>query len=209
MSRPRALILDYGYVLCGPQSPEHIARMAARLEVPPAAFSTVYWAERLAYDAGESPEAYWRKVAAGLDRAARFDPTLLAAMIEDDTRSWCDYREEVWELAGRFRARGGRLGLLSNNIPPLMARLRATRGIDAFFDVVTASCEVGLAKPGEAIYRRCLDALGVAPEDALFVDDVPANVATAERLGMSAFLFQGDDAIARLRAAVEAWSASF
>jgi putative hydrolase of the HAD superfamily len=195
-SVPRALVLDYGNVLTGPQRAAHVARMAARLDVKTDAFATVYRAEREPYDAGEPPEAYWQRVVARLGRAAMFTPAVLAALIAEDSGSWMDYREEVWRIAATFRGRGGRTGFLSNNVPPLMASLRAEGRLDVFH-VVTASCEARVTKPDAEIFRVCLDALGVAPEDALFVDDYAENVAAAERLGMRALQFQGEDAVAR------------
>lgn len=200
----RALILDYGCVLCLPQRPDRVATMAARLDVPIDLFARVYRAERMAYDSGEPTEQYWRRVLAILDRASLFSPSFLAATVEDDAASWMDQAEEVWTIAADFRARGGRLAFLSNNVPPLMARLRAERRLEQSFDVVIASCEVGIAKPDPAIFHLCLDALSVAPADALFVDDHAPNIAAATALGIRTFYFDGDNAATRLRAATEA-----
>jgi hypothetical protein len=47
------------------------------------------------------------------------------------------------------------------------------------------SAEDGLAKPDPAFFQRCLDRLGVRAEEALFVDDTPANVEAARKLGMT------------------------
>jgi putative hydrolase of the HAD superfamily len=208
MSRPGPIILDYGNVLSRPQRHDRVASMAARLDVPTDLFAASYVAERPPYDGGEPPNEYWRRVVSRLGRSALFSPSLLALMIEDDTASWDDYREEVWDMVARFRARGGRAAFLSNNVPPLMARLRAERHIDDVFDVVTASCEVGVAKPGAAIFQLCLDALAVAPGEALFVDDHPANIAMAASLGIATFHFEGEDAVKRLDALVESRLAS-
>jgi putative hydrolase of the HAD superfamily len=203
MKNPSALLLDYGNVLSLPQRGDGIEIMAARLDVEAETFLAAYVSARAAYDAGEPPDEYWRRVVTRLGRAPLLSPSLVAALIEDDTSSWSDQREEVWDIAAGFRARGGRTAFLSNNVPPLMARLRAERRLDQIFDVVTASCEVRVAKPDPAIFHHCLDTLGVAPGDALFVDDHPANIGAAARLGIHTFQFEGEDAVARLRRAVE------
>lgn len=52
------------------------------------------------------------------------------------------------------------------------------------FDEVVYSCQVGLRKPNQAIYRLTMDRLGVAPEETLFLDDFPAMVDAARALGM-------------------------
>lgn len=45
------------------------------------------------------------------------------------------------------------------------------------------SYEMGLRKPDAAIYRAVTDAAGLDPERVLFVDDDPANAASAEGAG--------------------------
>jgi putative hydrolase of the HAD superfamily len=204
----RSLILDYGNVLSRSQRGDCVARMAARLGVPTHSFYETYVSERPAYDAGEAPAEYWRRLIARLGRSSVFSQSLVGEMIEEDTVSWSDPREEVWEIAARFRERGGRAAFLSNNVPPLMARLRHERRLDEVFDVVIASCEVGLVKPDPAIFERCIEALGVAPGDALFVDDHRPNIDAAARLGIRTFYFDGDGATARLRSAAESLSES-
>lgn len=50
---------------------------------------------------------------------------------------------------------------------------------------VHCSAMYGTGKPDPAIFLRCAESLGVAPERILFVDDKPGNAAGAERAGMS------------------------
>jgi putative hydrolase of the HAD superfamily len=45
------------------------------------------------------------------------------------------------------------------------------------------------AKPDPAIYRHTLDKLGVAAQEAIFIDDIPANIAAARALGIDGILF--------------------
>src|SRR5271165_7018463 len=59
-------------------------------------------------------------------------------------------------------------------------------GVAALADALVLSCEVGAAKPAQAIFHRALDQLGVAAEAAVFVDDQPRYCAGAAVLGMSA-----------------------
>ena len=46
------------------------------------------------------------------------------------------------------------------------------------------SCEVGLRKPEPEIYTHTLDKLKMAAEDVVFLDDIGANVAAANKLGI-------------------------
>lgn len=50
--------------------------------------------------------------------------------------------------------------------------------------VVVDSSAVGMRKPDPAIYHHVLSQLGVAAQNAVFVDDMPANVEAAQGVGM-------------------------
>jgi putative hydrolase of the HAD superfamily len=55
----------------------------------------------------------------------------------------------------------------------------------ALFDAVVISGEVGMRKPEEAIFLHAAKALGLAPQECVFIDDVEANVAAAVACGMT------------------------
>jgi len=194
-----ALVLDYGGVLSLPQREGEVATMARRLGAPLEEFWGAYLQHRGAYDGGLDVEEYWRRVLTSMSRTHLSSPALLAELVEDDIASWSYFREEVWDIARRFRASGGRTALLTNNIPPLMARLRSLGRLESHFDVVLASCELGVCKPDPAIFRTCLEALHVPAASVLFVDDHPPNIAEASRAGMQTLLFDGENALRTLR----------
>jgi putative hydrolase of the HAD superfamily len=54
------------------------------------------------------------------------------------------------------------------------------------FDVVVISAEVGMRKPEERIFRHTAALLGLEPEECVFIDDLEANVAAAEAIGLVA-----------------------
>jgi len=83
------------------------------------------------------------------------------------------------------RSRGVKTAIVSNcdeNTRDLLVEL----GVAALADALVLSCEVGAAKPAEAIFRRALDQLGVAGGAAIFVDDNADFCAGAAELGVSA-----------------------
>lgn len=90
--------------------------------------------------------------------------------------------------------------LLSNAWGDLRGVLESEWKILDAFDVVVVSAEVGLAKPDEHIYRLILEQLGVAAEEAVFVDDFLQNVEGARMAGLHAVHFQNP---AQARADVE------
>lgn len=59
------------------------------------------------------------------------------------------------------------------------------------------SCKTGLRKPEPAAYRQALAALGVRPDEAIFVDDREDNCAAARAEGIDAIRFEGADSLMR------------
>jgi putative hydrolase of the HAD superfamily len=203
MARPAGLILDYGNVLTHPQDQAWMDPAARRLGADVAAFRAAYWEHRHAYDDGLTAAVYWDRVlAASRPDAGALVAGDLAELIDADIASWSVYHDEVWALAAEFRRTGGRTGFLSNSGPEMMARVRARWPLEALFDAVIISCEVGLSKPDPRIYQLSLERLGLAAPEALFVDDRADNVEGAARVGLRTLQFEGPDALARLRALV-------
>jgi putative hydrolase of the HAD superfamily len=92
-------------------------------------------------------------------------------------------------------ARLHRLAVVTNTHDPrLVPDHLVAMGIDAHFEAVITSVEVGWRKPHPQIYRVALDALGVAPEDALFVGDTKGPDYDGPRaVGMRALLIDPTD----------------
>src|SRR5271154_5650341 len=89
-----------------------------------------------------------------------------------------------------------RLGLLSNTDPIHVAHLEASYDFFRYFPARTYSCSVGASKPNPLIYRKALGASKVGAEEALYIDDVPAYVEAARRLGMSGIAFESPSQLA-------------
>jgi len=78
---------------------------------------------------------------------------------------------EVAEVLPEFRARGIRLGVLSNaptDLPSFLDRL----GIRPHLDFAVVSAIEGVKKPDRRIFEIALDRAGVAPHEALHVGDM-------------------------------------
>jgi putative hydrolase of the HAD superfamily len=203
MARPAGLILDYGNVLTHTQDQTWMDQAAHRLGAEVTAFRAAYWQHRPAYDADLTAAEYWQRVLAASRRGAgALDAADLAWLIEADITSWSVYHDEVWALAARFRRTGGRAAFLSNSGPEVMARVRERWPLDARFDAVVISCEVGVSKPDPRIYQLCLDRLGLPAPETLFVDDRADNIEGAARVGLRTLHWEGADALDRLRALV-------
>ncbi len=90
----------------------------------------------------------------------------------------------MFEVVRAARAAGMSTALLSNSWGNAYDRT----GWDELFDVVVISGEVGMRKPEARIFIRTAELLAVAPQACVMVDDLPANVAGAEAVGMRAVL---------------------
>ena len=92
-----------------------------------------------------------------------------------------------------------RTGLISNAWPDMRAFLVSQNIADAF-DELIISAEVGIAKPDARIYQLALEKMGVAPAEAVFVDDFARNIAGARAVGMYAIQFtQPDETLEELK----------
>ena len=68
---------------------------------------------------------------------------------------------------------------------------RPTQPIFDRFQGIIVSGTEKLMKPDPAIYRLAIARFGIDPSGALFIDDVAANVAGAESLGIAGHRFNG------------------
>jgi putative hydrolase of the HAD superfamily len=97
------------------------------------------------------------------------------------------------ETLTALRARGLRLGIISNTIQPArhMDDGLVLRGLAGYFPVRVYSSAARVAKPHPQIFRDALDALGVAPECAAYVGDrLHADIAGAQGVGMKGILIE-------------------
>jgi len=78
-----------------------------------------------------------------------------------------------------------RLGLLSNTDPVHVSYLESTYSFFGYFPkpVRIYSCAMGASKPDPLIYRNALRACKVPAEQAVYIDDIAANVDAARALG--------------------------
>ena len=85
-----------------------------------------------------------------------------------------------------------RVACITNNVKsgqgPGMAgdadRAAAVQDVMALFDLVVESSIEGIRKPNPKIYSLTCERLGVAPEQAVFLDDLGINLKPARALGM-------------------------
>jgi putative hydrolase of the HAD superfamily len=188
----RAVIFDFGGVLCFHPTDQQIRSAADACGMSTADFLTFFWANRRAYDAGDiGPEQYWQEIASKARR--RFDPGLIEEMILREIDFWTRYDQRMLAWNQELREHGLRTGILSNLPSPLGQHLRATQ-FEKLFHHATFSYELNLVKPQAAIYQHMIEGLGISPAEALFIDDRSENVEGARAVGLQAHLFVSWDA---------------
>ncbi len=184
---PKAVIFDYGNVLCQSQPAGDVQALAGILDLPLPRFNEVYWQFRVAYDAGAlDPDAYWTAVAEAASRP--LTPIQIGTLVEIDSRSWSHPAPVMPQWARDLHAAGIRTALLSNMPFPVRDYILGCPWLPDF-NARVFSCEFGQTKPAPGIYEHCLQQLGVTPAEALFLDDRESNIRAAEALGLPAVLF--------------------
>jgi putative hydrolase of the HAD superfamily len=188
-SKIKAVILDYGEVLCYPPTVEEMGRMAAPFGMDPVAFRKVWDRDRLRYDRGDlSSEAYWSGVAK--DTGAQLIPEQIAHLRQWDLEMWGHDNPIMVEWVRQMHSSGIKTGLLSNMPHEMVRYVRQKFEWLGQFDHLTFSAEVRLIKPDAAIYEHSLRGVGVAASEALFLDDKEPNVQGARAVGIHAIRFQ-------------------
>jgi epoxide hydrolase-like predicted phosphatase len=109
---------------------------------------------------------------------------------------------EMASAIGTIRAHGLRTAALTNNWADTDGESHVTgesplaSALAGLFDTIVESSRVGLNKPDPRIYQLVCDQLGVTPPEAVFLDDLGANLKSARAMGMTTI--KVDDPVAAL-----------
>ena len=184
----RAVIFDYGMVLTGPPDPTAHAELVRITGLTAAQLDSLYWTDRHAYDEGKlTGLGFWQKLVreAGLD----LSPAAIGELNQWDARMWTTENPAMLAWQQQLKQRGLLTAILSNMGDNVLDHMLRTFDWLPRFDVLVWSFQLRMAKPDPAIYHHTLKELGVEPEETLFLDDRPANVEAAQKLGMIAIVF--------------------
>lgn len=108
--------------------------------------------------------------------------------------------QELIDYAQKLRP-AHKLAVLSNCAAGVMDHFFSPRERRQLFDEFIVSAEVGVAKPQpEAFYLTC-QRLGVKPDEAIFIDDIPGFCHVASEVGMHAIHYESNE---QIRSEVEA-----
>lgn len=102
-----------------------------------------------------------------------------------------------------------RTACITNNVKPRSpatspdpAKTARVAEVMTLFELVVESSIEGIRKPDPRIYQLTCERLGVAPQEALFIDDLGINLKPAAAMGMRTIkVFDEDQALEELEAA--------
>lgn len=108
----------------------------------------------------------------------------MAELMHGHLRKQVEGRPGAVELVERLRGRT-RLGLASNSPRQMVDTALASAGIGDAFDAIVTSDDVEHSKPAPDLYLLACQRLGVAPADALALEDSSSGIAAAKAAGLT------------------------
>jgi HAD superfamily hydrolase (TIGR01509 family) len=128
-------------------------------------------------------EFFARRLGYRQDRAASLIHEVTELMHEE-LQARVDGRPGAAELVARLRGRVP-LGLASNSPRYLVDAALQSAGFADAFDAIVSSDDVARHKPAPDLYLLACERLGVAPRDALALEDTASGIAAAKAAGLT------------------------
>ena len=145
----------------------------------------------------------WAQMDEGTLTEETAEPTIMARMPEklrsaarELLYNWAFPREQIpgmEDLVRRLKEAGYGIWLLSN-ASAMQPKYWKNVPVSQYFDGTLISCDAKVVKPSREIYRMFTEKYSLKPEECLFIDDAPANVAGAIACGWQGIVFHGDAA---------------
>lgn len=183
----RAIIFDVGGVLIRTEDPASRRGLERHLGLAPGESEELVFGEPMGIRAqrGEiTADALW----AWIQQEMELDSDGITAFFEQfygGDRLDMDLVDTVRTLRGPYQT-----AIISNAMDNLLEMVTYLYPMRDAFDLVVGSAYEGIMKPDRRIYERTLERLGRAPHEAVFIDDMLANVEAARALGMAGIHYQ-------------------
>ncbi|MEK9173697.1 MAG: HAD family phosphatase [Patescibacteria group bacterium] len=179
----KAIVFDYGGVieLAPPESKHLFEGITELCDVPIHDFRTLYFERNHLNNIHDQSQ---KETLLSVVRDLTQDKALLekASTFIDSFEAGKVLNTELISLIQKLKTLGYPIALLSNYTSTLRHKL-TKHTIESLFDHIIISSEVGLQKPDPEIFYRTFKALGIQPEEAIFIDDSPKSLSTAAEVG--------------------------
>jgi len=134
----------------------------------------------------ENEDVYFKNISKGLDLKP-YDLDSLKRILKEEQVGLICFYPESFKVLKTLKEREFKLGLVSNSWPYGVEKLQSK--LSGFFNSMILSHETGLLKPDTAMFKRCLEEIGVKPMEALIVgDSVEDDILPGESIGMKEIL---------------------
>jgi epoxide hydrolase-like predicted phosphatase len=184
-ARIKAVIFDYGNVFCRVNDQQVINYIASSFGVPIKKLLPVFSQHIGILDRGLIEEdEFWQQLASDLKKPIPQNKKILF------TKKWLDYvifYPEMFVMVKKLKKLGYKTAVLSKCIKRLADIIRQKGGYDDF-DEVFISSEIHLDKPDPQVYLLAARRLKIDPKNCLYIDNKPAYLTPAQRLGMKTIL---------------------
>jgi putative hydrolase of the HAD superfamily len=152
------------------------------------------WQAMVAHEITE--RAYWAEMAAAIGHELGEDgwhtTDLIVWLYDAPESDWLI--EDMVLLMAEVKDAGLALAALTNDMLDFhgQAWVDAQRWLDAF-DLVVDASTTGVLKPDPGAYQIAIDALGLRPDEIVYLDDMPVNVRGGAAVGLQAVEVLYDD----------------
>lgn len=183
----KAIGFDFGGVISTHQSvmPEISQITGVALEE----IKTIYFANNKLANLGHmSYDELWEMLLGKLGKS----DNLVEVLKHLAENSKADISHPVLDLIDELRSIGFKVGMFSNNTSE-NGNIMREEGIEKHFDVFLISADIGVQKPEPAAFYALFDALGVNPQESVYIDDSEHSLSLSEEIGYHPILFKSYD----------------
>jgi putative hydrolase of the HAD superfamily len=193
MMNIKAVVFDYGGVICFPPPEETRAEMERLTGLSAEALGELHRKYRGEYDRGTyDTKDYFKFIlsTAGITP----NDAALETIAQTETGGYKHINGETVRLMRDVKAAGFTLGILSNMPHDFLAWARKNVPVFAEANPAVFSCEYRFIKPEAAIYEKLREQCGCQFGEIVFFDDMQDNITQANKLGMQGILWEGPQA---------------
>lgn len=187
MRKPKFLYFDLGNVLVNFDIGRMCSQMADVAQIEPGRVREVVFGSGLQnkFETGQvSSQEFYDSFCQQTNTAPDFDALITAGS------DMFELNVSMMPIVAHLRQTGNTLGILSNTCDSHWNHCwKRYRILNDAFSTHTLSYEVGAAKPSKDIFQAAAKLADTAPEEILFVDDLPQHIDGAKVVGFDAIQY--------------------